>query len=434
MKTYFFQIETGYIPQIIDHAVFGLPNVHLYIYIPCEYPSPPPGYPGITVMDMKSYAWNAVNWVEYAKKLVKQYHPQKDFKYGMCSAGFSHKYPYGTINDSLYNHDLDRISYQGRWYPAPWHAKGVQAKANKMDAFYKEFAKELARRGLPRPLFVDPDDESNYFNYSITGDNQLDFNLLMADPRATREKIDGLVTLRHYVDNFKTLNGEPFHLTKWPPQYDSSTDQFAHLFSSLEFRIRDYAQWYSNFVFVKKYLGYDVACHNWYQAAANYSNPTYNVRFKETWCDYNGSAFRMDKQVWSTYGANFDNKEFDWSPGAKTFNACKDKFDTDDSKAIAEQVVDLYLKEIDANLRLMAGASRKPKVLWFAYANYDISSDFVPPNGTHFETTIPVMQRVIDVCTNNKVDTLGLFEPRLTRDVADKYLSVITASSSQTQL
>ena len=429
MRQFFFQINSSHRQNILHHPLFGLPNVHLLIDVPLEYPFSPPGFGQVPNLHISSYAWNSVNWLSYVRSLITQFHPHKEFKYGFWPMGWVHKNPYGTIEDSSYDHEADRIEYNGNKYPTSWHKHGIAAKAKFMDFFFRYFKQELVQRNFPLPTLVDVDDESLYFNHHITGDLQLDFDLFMADPRATREKIDGLVTLREYCDNFKTLSGQASPLTRWPAQYSLENYDYVHMYNSLNMRIRDYVLWYTCFVFVKKYLGYHIPCHNWYHSAANQQNPAFGVRFKETWIDYNKSSFRMDAQVYSIYEVFLDHKDLIGIPGLKTWLDAATKYQIPTNQPWNKLLLDIYYKDIEYNLQCNHNASYKPKILWFSNADYLVKEDFID-EPTQFTTTLEVFNRVWQLCDQFNVQTVGCFEPELTSSVADKYYESITSLPS----
>jgi hypothetical protein len=428
---YFVQLSSNNL-NIMGHKLFSLSNVHPYIWVPMEYPRNPPGFNPVPEDGTpRSYAVNAANWIEYNRNLLRAAWPKKTFKYAFWPAGYFHKNPYVAKNNALASHEDDKINHNGGKYDGPWHAAGIRDKAAFMDVFYKEFAAELKLRSLPKPLFVDPDDEQVYANCHFTGDRSADYQILASDPRFSTEKIDGILTLSEFFAQHTLADGTPSPITGSIPHiYDTSNPNSAYWQCSLNMRIRDWVIHETNNKFVRKYLGTSVDCQNWCQFASSREHPSYIVRFKESALDYNGPAFRQTCQVWSIYGFDWvDSKWLDGTGGYKTFNNCLSKFKVSIDGTESEKIEQVYLGEIEFNLNACRNASSKPLVLWLQWMpTKDYSPEQVPPEGGTFSMTNDTMIDVLNIAKNNQVARIGLFEPTLTSTQADAYHKLLTTT------
>lgn len=423
----YFQLDMFYLANIVHHNLFGLPNVCFYIGGYVDMPFQPPGYPRLTGNSPSAIAWNTANWIQYTKDLVHQYHPNVKFRYALFPQGCYARSFESPTDDSLFNHEQDRFLLNGVSTIGPWHARGVAAKSVKMEEYFRALANELRSRGLPMPDFVDPDDESPYFKVDFTSDNVQNLNILKADPRFFTERVDGIVTMREYLTKFKDIDGNPSPITTaLPPRFDLFNDKVVHFYLSMEARIKDYCLWQSTFRWAKKYLGTAVQCQNWISFAANRSNRSFNVRFKETPADYSGGSFRMNNQVWSNYGWDWvDSADLTPFPGCHTFEACLEKYNVIRTQPINDQISDIYVKEIGYNLAACRNAYQaKPVVFWWQWRDVSYDSVKVPPSGGQLIVTPTVAQEVFTVCEANNIQKIGIFDPSLTEEMATNYYNL----------
>ncbi len=414
----FFQINASEYERFFNHPIYKLRNVSLFLGAAAfhydtmtapGYPHPPNTPEGMAV--------KMCDWIEWAKRETARVAPGKIFQYALMF----HGYGYHDSNPSLrlFMHPQDAVAGLQNGFGL-FTANGVGSLKQYANVFFPAFRRELDRRGLPNPIFVDPDQEMN--TGIPFGDNksmaELD-DAIRADPRSRSEKINGRQTYIQYLDAYRDALGQPIGGLVHP--YDTSRPETANFYPSLSFDIKDFALNECLYKYVRKYMP-GTKCGNWNVFCSSNTKPSFVVRPKEHPASFN-TQMRADLQIMQFYGLDWLHpRELDGFAGMKTYDTLTRMYKLSPQATPADVFIANLAWNIDASQR---ANPHKEFVAWPAAENGSWGDEYIAGPAKTLTFDRSVLLRMLEVFKEYNVRTIGLFEPSISDAMLTEYYYAI---------
>lgn len=414
----FFQINSAEYGRFIEHPVYKLRNVSLFIGAAMFHfdSMTAPGYPHPPATPI-GMATKMADWIEYIKNETARVAPGKIFQYALMFHGYG--YHDTNPNLRLFKHPADAV-HSLTDGAGLFNANGIASLKQYANSFFPALRAELDRRSLPNPIFIDPDNE---MNTGIPLGNNLSMAELdaaiRADPRSRSEKINGRQTYVQYLDAYRDALGQP--MTGLAHPYDTSRPETANFYPSLAFDIKDYALNECLYKYVRKYMP-GTKCGNWNVFCSSNTKPSFVVRPKEHPAAFN-MQMRADLQIMQFYGLDWlHSRELEGLPGMKTYDTLTRMYKLSANAAPVEVFLANLAWNIDAAQR---ANPRKEFVAWPAAQNGTWDASYIegPSRSLVFDRV--VIGRMLEVFKEYNVRTVGLFEPIPSNELLTEYYHAI---------
>ena len=293
--------------------------------------------------------------------------------------------------------------------------------------FIAAFKNALVNLGLPDPIYIDIDYESDAGNLWIYGSgNDADFHhclqLYEADSRYDTELIDGRITLKHFVDNYTDLDGNTVPYTNmFSPVYGYGPvyAKRANMFTSLHCMCGDWMLHDTFYKYAKQQFP-NVLCGNYNYSAASRQHPGFVVRFKESPVDFNVNMYQ-DVSVWSAFDLGWwdvaqPTYGVDW--GLYQYYEVIHRYGINTSQSATGIMHDIFLANIDFNTSCQfQSAPNKQSAIWLSYLyaslggnSLSLNSNYFPPSGVSLPYNQSLLSEVFTITASNHVNHIGLFD------------------------
>lgn len=368
------------------------------------------------------------------RDLLRQYHPTVPFNWGW----WPHRYAQDGFvgrDDKLFYHKDDRLA-TGSNVVFTAHGRALfKAKTREFFGFLKPL---LDAAGIPDPIFLDPDYEGGCGHVMATQDWGQSYQwhqLIMADPRATTELIDGVQTYAHFIQNLKDIDGNPVPENElFPFIYDSSEkgNKRANVYSTLTSMIVDYGLWDCLYSPAQE-IWPNVLCGNWMTTASTRNKLVNGYRFKESPIDA-GANFK-GMQIASVYGNSTTDQN--WWPvglGFNTFNEQLFRFGIDktaftDKDALARKINTSYFEYFTSGMNEACPNGKKAiSIAWAGAGSWQGAQVFTDPNlfppeyigaVLDYKAHPEMFDEIFASCRRNKVSVMEIFAENTNKSACD---------------
>jgi len=368
------------------------------------------------------------------RELLRQYHPTVPFNWGW----WPHRYAgdgFTGPDDKLFFHKDDRLASGSN---VVFTAKGRELFKAKTREFFRYLKPLLDAEGIPDPIFLDADYEGGCGTVVATkdwADCGRWHQMIMADPRATTELIDGVQTYAQFIHNLKDLDGNPVPENElFMFIYDSSEkgNKRTNVYSTLTSMVVDYGLWDCLYSTAKE-IWPNVLTGNWGTTAATRNKLVNGWRFKESPIDA-GANFK-GMQIATLYGNNTTDQLF-WPVGLgfNTFNEQLFRFGIDktafaDKDALARKIHTSYFEYFTSGMNEACPRGKKAvSISWSGLGSWYGPNVFVDPNifppeyigaVLDYKAHPEIFDEIFASCKRNNVSVIEVFAQDTHKNACD---------------
>jgi hypothetical protein len=376
------------------------------------------------------------------KFLLKR--PSRTFRWAYCPQGFgstdfqanpSGLNPYGLYGITRHPSDWFYSSIDGQ-IRSPWSTNSVAQWRAFSLSYFAGLKNRLDYHGLPSPVYLDPDYESqqpsifssgSYTNPAAALQTLTD---LKADPRYYTDLFDGHRTMHQLVSTLTDLDGTPIPENQsFCTYYGLSPDlaKRANIYVSVGMAGIDWILWKTLYEPAKMILGSGVICGNYNVWPASRGNEAFTTRFKESPVDFNSGQW-SDVGVLSMYGpgGGLDTAQPTWATdwGIYQYYEIVDRYNLPSvggSYTADDQFRDLFLANHEFNARSIvnARASGKQSSFWISYdqgavdGTICLDSSYWPTGGACYTHTLQNSLDLFKIYGKYNLEHIGFFEASL---------------------
>lgn len=287
------QTGGGWTATDFAHPVFDLANVYPLINDSISYGDTD----SRTMVQRATAAADAIT--TYRNYWVAS-RPNTPFRYAYWPQNYG-AYGWGSSTTNPFAHISDRLSNGNSCL---WTVNGRAEAKSRMQTFFVSLSSTLRSRGIPDPVYVDPDYENGATIAGGDFNNRTQWHgWLAADSRYSTTTFDGVQTYAQWVAGLTDLDGTPIPSSQlYPHIYGSDTTSLKRAFLSqtISSMVVDYVLW-DTLAIPAKEVWPNVVVGNYNTFCANRQNLVHGYRFKESPVDMN-TNFHLDVQIPVNYG------------------------------------------------------------------------------------------------------------------------------------